>query len=41
MDKGATQVKLHKTALKALGETLTNPGLIPQQIGLSKFVDVF
>jgi raffinose/stachyose/melibiose transport system permease protein len=29
------------TALKAPGETLTNPGLIPQQIDFAKFVDVF
>jgi len=29
------------TALKAPGETLTNPGIIPQQIDLAKFVDVF
>lgn len=29
------------TALKAPGETLTNPGIIPQQLDLSKFVEVF
>ncbi|MBZ0293547.1 MAG: carbohydrate ABC transporter permease [Anaerolineae bacterium] len=29
------------TALKAPGETLTNPGLIPQQIDFAKFVEVF
>ena len=29
------------TALKAPGETLMNPGLIPQQIDLGKFVEVF
>ncbi len=29
------------TSLKAPGESQTNPGLIPQQIDLAKFVDVF
>ncbi len=29
------------TSLKAPGETLTNPGIIPQQIDIAKFVDVF
>ena len=29
------------TALKAQGEVGRNPGLIPQQIDLGKFVDVF
>ncbi len=29
------------TALKAPGESLTNPSLIPQQLDLSKFIEVF